>query len=253
MRKNGLFIITVFGLLTLAPFAYADDAAAIIAKAWDYMRGRTSVSVVQMTVHRSDWERQTTIKAWTKGREDSIFQIAAPAKDKGNGTLKRGKEMWTYNPKINRVVKIPPSMMSQSWMGSDFSNNDLSKADAILTDYTHEIVDKRTDDGMAVYVIKALPKPEAPVIWGMQTLTIRADGVLMEQTFHDEDLETVKVLTTSDIGEIGGRLFPRRWQMRSTESESEEAYTRLVYLSLQFDVPLKDSMFTLNALKKPLR
>lgn len=236
-------------------------AGEIIARAWDYMRGRTSVSVVRMTVHRPDWQRESVIRVWTRGRTDSIFQITSPARDKGNGTLKLGREMWTYNPKINRVVKIPPSMMSQSWMGSDFSNNDLSKADSILEDYTHEIVAISEQEGFTVYTVRALPKPGAPVVWGMQMLTLREDGILLRQAFHDEDMEPVKVLTTQDIRDMGGRKFPRVWIMRALRGDDGEngedggrdEYTRLEYERLEFDAGVADRLFTLNALKKPLR
>ena len=252
MKKH---ICIVFLIMCIAPglSVAGDSANEIIGRSWDYMRGTTSVSVVHMTVHRKDWERKSTLKAWTKGREDSIFQIIAPKKDKGNGTLKLDRDMWTYNPKINRVVKIPPSMMSQSWMGSDFSNNDLSKADTILIDYTHEIVGQETAGGFTVYEIKSMPNPEAPVIWGMQILKIREDGVLMEQAFYDEDMEAVKIMTTTDVQDLGGKPFPMRWTMRSMDAESDQDYTRLTYENLTFDVPLRDNMFTLNALRKPLR
>ena len=253
MKKLILILGLIFVLAPATASAGEPDAEAIIARAWDYMRGKTSVSTVRMTVHRSDWERTSEIKAWTRGREKSIFQIISPKKDKGNGTLKIDRDMWTYNPKINRVIKIPPSMMSQSWMGSDFSNNDLSKADTILVDYTHEIVGSETRDGFRVYEIKSVPKPGAPVIWGMQTLKIREDGVLMEEAFFDEDMEAVKIMTTSEIKDIGGRPFPGKWIMRSMDAESKEDYTLLEYESLDFDVPLEESLFTLNALKKPLR
>jgi len=245
----------VFLIICIAPAVSVagDDANDLIGRAWDYMRGKTSVSVVHMTVHRADWERKSTIKAWTKGREDSIFQIIAPKKDKGNGTLKLDRDMWIYNPKINRVVKIPPSMMSQSWMGSDFSNNDLSKADTILIDYTHEIVGQETAGDFIVYKIKSMPKTEAPVIWGMQMLKIREDGVLMEQAFYDEDMEAVKIMTTTDVQDIGGKPFPLRWIMRSMDAESDQDYTLMEYENLIFDVPMRDNMFTLNALRKPLR
>ncbi|WP_022665898.1 outer membrane lipoprotein-sorting protein [Desulfospira joergensenii] len=252
--KNRVLILAL--ILALVPSAAATgepDAETIITRAWDYMRGKTSVSVVRMTVHRPDWERTSVIKAWTRGREKSIFQIISPKKDKGNGTLKIDRDMWTYNPKINRVVKIPPSMMSQSWMGSDFSNNDLSKADTILVDYTHEIAGTQTREGFTVYEIKSIPRPGAPVIWGMQKLKIREDGVLMEQAFFDEDMEAIKIMTTSEIRNMGGRTFPGKWIMRSMDAGSKEDYTLLEYESLDFDVPLQENFFTLNALKKPLR
>jgi len=260
MRKKRFiwFVRFVWGgallVLLLSPARAGEpDARALIAGAWDHMRGDTSVSVVKMTVHRAEWERTSVIKAWTRGREDSVFQITAPKKDKGNGTLKIGRDMWTYNPRINRVVKLPPSMMSQSWMGSDFSNNDLSKADTILNDYTHEIEETQVKDGVNVYGIKAVPKPDAPVIWGMQKLKVREDGILLSQAFYDEDMNVVKVMTTTDIREMGGRRFPVTWTMRAMDAGSGEDYTLLTYEALQFDVPVQDRRFTVNALKKPLR
>ena len=253
MKKIILLWGAVLVLLSSPAWAGEPSAGTVIAKAWDYMRGETSFSVITMTVHRADWERTSVIKAWTRGRKDSIFQITAPKKDKGNGTLKIGRDMWTYNPKINRVVKLPPSMMSQSWMGSDFSNNDLSRADSILNDYTHEITGTQTKDGINVYEIKAVPKPDAPVIWGMQKLKIREDGILLEQAFYDEDMETVKVMTATDIKEMGGRRFPAKWTMRAMDADSKEDYTLLEYNELQFDVPVQDRLFSVNALKKTLR
>ncbi|WP_320041345.1 outer membrane lipoprotein-sorting protein [uncultured Desulfobacter sp.] len=253
MKKTVFIAGMLLVLFSSTTFANTPPAADVIAKAWDYMRGKTSVSQVKMTVHRANWERVSVIKAWTRGRNDSIFQITAPKKDKGNGTLKIGRDMWTYNPKINRVIKIPPSMMSQSWMGSDFSNNDLSKADSLLNDYTHEIETTTQENGITIYTIKSLPKPDAPVVWGMQKLKIREDGIIIEQGFYDEDMAAVKIMTTSEIKKMGEKLFPARWVMRAMDADSKEDYTLLEYESLEFDIPLQDSGFTLNALKKPLR
>lgn len=252
--KKPVFIAGILLALFSSPaFAKEPQALDVIAKAWDYMRGKTSVCQIKMTVHRSNWERVSVLKAWTRGRNDSIFQITSPKKDKGNGTLKIGRDMWTYNPKINRVIKIPPSMMSQSWMGSDFSNNDLSKADGILNDYTHEIEATSQENGITVYGIKSFPKPDAPVVWGMQKLKIREDGIILEQRFYDEDMAVKKILTTSDIKKMGKKFFPSRWVMRAMDADSKEDYTLLEYESLEFDVPLQNNFFTLNALKKPLR
>ena len=117
-QRSGLilFFISLIFWLTLFPLdsmgAEAQNARTLVENSFNYMRGKTSVSTVEMTIHRPDWQRTMTINCWTKGQENSIFRIIAPAKDRGNGTLKRGREMWMYNPKINRVIKIPPSMMS---------------------------------------------------------------------------------------------------------------------------------------------
>ena len=134
-------------------------------------------------------------------------------------------------------------MMSQSWMGSDFSNNDLSKADTILNDYTHKITGTKPLDNVTVYQIKSLPKPDAPVIWGMQTLLIREDGILIEQAFYDEDMTAVKIMTATDIKDLGGRRFPSKWTMRAMDADSKEDYTLLEYKDLEFDLPLERELF----------
>jgi len=141
MNSKGIStaVLTVFAVACLCIDSPAQDARTIVKESFNYMRGKSSFSVVDMTIHRPNWERKMTIEAWTKGLKNSLFRIIAPAKDKDNGTLKKGKKMWTYNPKVNRVIKLPPSMMSQAWMGSDFSNDDLSKTDRLIDDYTHTI------------------------------------------------------------------------------------------------------------------
>ena len=233
------------------PRATAIDAQSLVDNSFNYMRDKSSVSVVSMIVHRPDWERKMTIKAWTRGQKDSLFYIEAPPKDRGNGTLKKGREMWMYNPKINRVIKVPPSMMSQSWMGSDFSNNDLAKSDSLLTDYTHAIKGSETHEGLTVYLIESTPKPEAPVVWGMQQLKIREDLIWLSQEFFDEDLESVKIMTTLAIQMLGGKLYPKIWRMHKTAEP--DRYTELNYTSLKFKTSLPDSLFTLTSLRKARR
>ncbi len=247
-RTNWLALILV---LFLSSQAGALDAQSLVEDSFNYMRDKSSISEVVMTVHRPDWERKMTIKAWTRGRKDSLFYIEAPSKDRGNGTLKKGREMWMYNPKINRVIKVPPSMMSQSWMGSDFSNNDLAKSDSLLTDYTHTITGTETVDGLTVYLIKSVPKPEAPVVWGMQKLKIREDLIWLSQEFFDEDLEPVKAMTTLEIQLLGGKLYPKVWRMRKVDEADK--YTELNYRSLVFKSALPDNLFTLTSLRKARR
>jgi outer membrane lipoprotein-sorting protein len=248
-------IITVclplFVVFASNTFSMAQDARTLVKAGFDYMRGKSSFSVVDMTIHRPNWERKMTIEAWTKGFKNSLFRITAPAKDKDNGTLKKGREMWMYNPKINRVIKLPPSMMSQAWMGSDFSNNDLSKTDSLIDEYIHTVTGTRTYDGKKVYLIKSIPKPDAPVVWGMQKLIIREDHIFLAQEFYDEDFKLVKIMTTLKIQMLGGKLFPRVWRMQKADVTDE--YTELSYKELSFKKNLKDSLFTISNLKNPRR
>ena len=240
-------VLLMFGL----PAAAQETPGNLVKAAFDYWRGNASISTVEMTIQRPGWERAMTIKAWTRGEKESLFYILSPPKDQGNGTLKKGREMWIYNPKVNRVIKLPPSMMSQSWMGSDFSNNDLAKSDSLLTDYRHEIVSTESHQGKKVFVVKSMPLPGAPVVWGMQMLKIREDFIFLSEEFFDEDLEPVKIMQARDIQMLGGRLFPRVWTMR--KSGEDERYTQLEYRELEFTGTLPDSLFTLSNLRNPRR
>lgn len=251
MRKIPAVILVLFFFLALAGPSPALDADQIVKDGFEYWRGKASIAVVQMLIHREDWHRGMTIKAWTRGKTDSLFYIEAPPKDYGNGTLKKGREMWIYNPKVNRVVKVPPSMMSQSWMGSDFSNNDLAKSDSLLLDYTHSIIGTETHQGKKVYVIKSMPKPNAPVVWGMQRLKIREDQIWLSEEFFDEELQSVKIMTALEIQMLGGKLFPKVWRMRNVDEK--DRYTQLTYESLEFKSSLPDRFFTLSSLKQRRR
>ena len=229
----------------------AQDPQALVQAAFDYWRGLASVATVEMTVQRPDWQRTMLIKTWTRGQSESLFRTLEPRKDKDNATLKKGREMWIFNPRVNRVIKLPPSMMSQSWMGSDFSNNDLAKSDSLITDYTHTITGTEKIGDQTVYLVEAVPKPHAPVVWGLQRLKIRDDFIFLSEAFFDEDLQPVKILTALDIQPLGGKLFPKTWRMQKVGVDGE--YTQLVYRELLFVETLPDKLFSLDNLRNPRR
>lgn len=228
-----------------------DDVDGIVEKAFDYWRGISSYAEFSMTIHRSDFERTMGMKGWTKGRSDALFFVQKPPKDAGNGSLKKGRDMWSYNPKINRAIKLPPSMMSQSWMGSDFSNDDLAKSDTILEDYVHTIIDRSKDGEQIIYTIESVAKEEAPVVWGKLILIIRDDHILLSEKFFDEDMELIKEMTAENLVTFSDRLFPKVWMMRRVDEE--DRYTRLEYHILDFDIDIEDRMFTLASLKSKKR
>ncbi len=241
-------ICSVALFFTLTAISNAEeDAAFLVKNAFDYWRGVSSYSEFSMTIHRSDFERTMEMKGWSKGREDALFFVLAPVKDAGNGSLKKGRDMWNYNPKINRAIKLPPSMMSQSWMGSDFSNDDLAKSDTILGNYSHRVIGRQLEDGHLVYTIESIAKEEAPVIWGKQILRIRDDRIILSQQFYDEDMVMVKEMIADELVIFSGRLFPKSWTMYRVDEE--DRYTRLVYKYIEFDIDIKDRMFTLATLK----
>ena len=236
-------------VLSVAAQAGEPDATGIVRDAVNHWRGVSSDSVMTMVIHRPDWERSMTMRAWTKGDKKSLVRVLEPRKDRGNGTLTDDNNMWSYSPKINRVIKIPSSMMGQSWMGSDFSNNDVARADDIIDQYDHSILSVTEAEGITIYEIESVPHEEAAVVWGREVLQIREDHVVISHRFYDQDGELVKQLTSLEIGEMGGRLVALRQRMAKVEAEDE--WTEIQLDSIEYDVDLKDSLFTLSNLRNP--
>src|SRR5271168_4560548 len=162
-------------MIAAPALAAAPNADAILRQAFENYRSSSSQSTVAMTVHRPNWERRLQMNGWTRGDSDALVRFVAPAKDAGNATLKVAGDTWVFNPKLNQVIKLPPSMMAQSWMGSDFSYNDLAKSEDIVTDFTHRTLGTTTAAGHQVTTIEALPKPGAPVVWGKIDVSVRDD------------------------------------------------------------------------------
>ena len=190
-----------------------------------------------------------SMKAWTKGQKHSLVRVTAPRKDAGNGTLMIDNAMWTFSPKVNRVMKVPSSMMGQNWMGSDFSNKDVSRADTIVDQYDHTLLEQETSDGHTVYVVESIPHEDAAVVWGKEVLKVRDDHVLLSQDFYDQDGKLVKSLRSLEIGVMGGRTLAVRQRMEKLEADDE--WTEMVIESMGFDLDLSDSLFTRSNLRNP--
>ncbi|MFV1998232.1 MAG: outer membrane lipoprotein-sorting protein [Acidiferrobacterales bacterium] len=250
MKKSATTIVFVLlSALVLPSTAKTIDAATIIKAAMDQWRGTTSHTIMSMTIHRRDWERTMTLEGWTAGEKKSLVRVLKPKKDAGNGTLLIGNKMWTYSPKVNRVIKIPSSLMNQSWMGSDFSNKDIARSADIIDQYIHSLIRTETSNGSTIYVIQSVPKEDAPVVWGKEVLRIRGDYVLLEHTFYDQDMKPVKRMLTSKIGMMGGRMVAI--QQRMTKSDTPNEYTEIKLITAEFDIKIPNNMFTLSNLRNP--
>ena len=248
-RVSTLF---AFGLLlVIIDIAQADEATLtaeeLVGKVLDQTRGMTSYSELTMTVKRPEWTRKSSFTVWTRGREDALIRFTAPPRDVGNATLKKGDQMWTFSPKIKRTVRLPKSMMSQGWAGSDFSYNDLARSDSLLQHYELAIVLEQNEDDHTVYTIEAIPKENAPVVWGKEVLKLRDDYVLLEHSFYDQDLKLVKWIETQDIATFDERPIPKKLRMKNTDDE--EKWTEIEYTHAEFDVELDDNKFTLFSLR----
>lgn len=226
------------------------DARDLVRQAMDHWRGLTSHSKMTMTIHRPDWERTMTMESWSKGDKLSLVRVIEPRKDAGNGTLLNDNSMWTFSPKINRIIKVPSSMMSQSWMGSDFSNKDIAKSTDIIDQYDHELTHTEERDGHVYYTITSIPHEDAAVVWGKEVLVVRDDFVLLEEQFWDQDGQLVKAMKTLEVAEMGGRAVARVIRMAKTGMEEEE-WTQMTAEQIQFDLELPDQLFTLSNLRNP--
>jgi hypothetical protein len=227
----------------------AKDAREIVKAAIDYWRDTSSFLEIAMTVHRPEWERKSVMKSWTRGEKDALVRFVEPAKDAGSATLKVGDDMWIYTPKLGRLIKLPFSMMAQSWMGSDFSYNDLARSDELILHFDNRLVGEEKSEGHAVYVIEALPHPNAPVIWGKERLRIRDDHLLLEETFFDQDQKPVKTLEATAIGRLGGKLYVTGLRMKKLEEPGH--WTDLQYQRARFGLDLPESLFTQANLRNP--
>jgi outer membrane lipoprotein-sorting protein len=224
-------------------------ATAIVKAAIEYWRDVSSYAVFDMTIHRPDWQRTMTLRVWTRGNKESLVRVLAPAKDAGNGTLLLDNDMWSFNPKVNRVIKIPSSMMSQSWMGSDFSNNDLAKADDLIDQYRHTLLATETHNGHKLYVVEAVPHEAAPVVWGREVVRIRDDHILMEHAFYDQANALVKKLVTTEVKMMGGKMIATRERMQRVDKPGE--WTEITTREARFGMTLTNDTFTLSNLRNP--
>ncbi|NVK28755.1 MAG: outer membrane lipoprotein-sorting protein [Flavobacteriia bacterium] len=235
--------------IALSTASLAQDVDEIIRRSEQNLRGESSHSVMSINIVRPTWERNITAESWSKGSDYSLILIKEPARDKGTVFLKREREMWNYVPTINRQVKMPPSMMSQSWMGSDFNNDDLVRESSMVTDYTHTLLGKETIRGVECYKIESIPNEDAPVVWGKLVSYITVEDYLQWKVeFHDEDDALVQTLEGFDKAEFGDRTLASRIRMTPRDSEGE--YTELVYESLEFGVEFDDNFFSVQNMKR---
>ncbi len=248
-----IHFILLFTVVFFSGTGYSNneaDARSIIEQAINHYRGLTSYSEMSMTIHRPDWQRTMSLQGWSTGSKKTLIRVTAPARDRGNATLVLDdNKVWSYTPKINRVIRIPSSMMSQSWMGSDFSNKDVSRTDEIVDKYTHTLLRTDTVDGHKVYVIESIPHEESAIVWGKEISHIRDDFVELEHEFLDQDMKLVKSLKTLAIKEMSGRMFAVQQRMSSIEKKGE--WTEISVAVLDFDREIPDYIFTLSNLRNP--
>lgn len=245
-------LLYIIGIITLFKVntTFAQDAYEIVKKADEKVRGeKSSQSSMTMKIIRPTWTRSVSFKSWTKGTTFSLAVITAPAKDKGQSFLKRSGELWNWNPVIKRMIKLPPSLLSQGWMGSDFTNDDLLNESSIVVDFTHKLLGTENISEKECYKIELIPKENAPVVWGKILLWISKDSYLqLKGEYFDEDYILVKTELASNIKSLGGRSIPTYYELIPADKEGNK--TALILDDVKFNLPISDEFFTQQNMKK---
>jgi outer membrane lipoprotein-sorting protein len=246
------FWIFLISILLLSPSDTLQDpltAREIIKRAQDKLNGLSSYAHLKMTLQRPTWSRDIYMKSWSKGEDYALVLVTAPARDKGTAFLKRDTELWNWQPTIDRVIKMPPSMMMQPWMGSDFTNDDLVKQSSMVNDYEQEIIGEEMVDGYSCYIIELLPNEEAPVVWDKVIVWIDKEEFMeLKIEFYDEDGYLINTMYGKNVKVIGGKVLPSVIEMVPEDEEGHA--TTIEYLDLVFNRQYEDSFFSVQNMKR---
>ncbi len=244
-----LFLWLLIGIGGRLSLAQSVDPVALVREAEEAIKGKTSHAVLEMRVVTPDYRRTRKLEAWWKGNEKALIVTLEPPREAGNRTLKRGSELWMYLQETETTIKIPPSMMLQSWMGSDFTYDDLVRESNLVRDYQIRLVGTDTLDGVPCYVLELVPRPEAPVVWGKLRYWIRqTDRLPARIEYYSEQGERVRTLSFHNVQRMGGRRLPTRWVMHNDREPGR--YTEIRLLEVAFDMPIPEAIFSFRALEQ---
>ena len=243
-------IVFAFFLIFLSAHIFAQNATEIVKKADEKWNGeKSSQSQMTMKIIRPKWERTIEFKNWTLGRDYALTLITSPAKEKGQTFLKRGTEMWNWMPAINRMIKLPPSMMADGWMGSDYTNDDILKESSMVVDFTHKIVGSDNIDGWECWKIEMTPKEDAAVVWGKIIRWIsKEEYMMMKSEYYDEDEYLVKTEFASNVKTMDDRKIPTRIEIIPADKDNQK--TVGIINDMKFNIDINDSFFSQQNMKR---
>lgn len=226
------------------------SATDIVRKSDEKFNGeKSSYSLMSMKVIRPEWQRTIEFKSWTLGRDFALTLITAPSKEAGQTFLKRSSEMWSWNPSIGRLIKLPPSMMSQGWMGSDYTNDDILRESSVVTDYIHEIIGEENIESRLCYKIKMTARENASIVWGKQIRWIdKKDFLVLRAELYDEDGSLVRTETGSKIKIMDGRTITSEIEL--VPEEEPENKTLIEIREIKFNIPVNESFFSQQNMKR---
>ncbi len=227
---------------------FPDQARDIVAKIDQLYRSSSSYAVMEMVITTPHWSRALSLEVWTKGTEKTFIVINEPKKEKGTATLRIGNEMWNYLPQTAKVIKVPPSMMMGSWMGSDFNNDDLVRETSMLDDYDFRLIEPSQKES-GTLCIEMIPHENTPVVWSKIILTVRENDYLpVREEYYDEKGKMMRLMEFKDVRRMGGKIIPATMELTPRNKVGNR--TVVSYKKVDFDIPLRDDIFSLRNLKK---
>ena len=236
-------LFMIFLLLPTRQAVCALDPTEIIRQMEATMRGDSSYAEMVMRIERPRYSREVALRSWAKEQTHSLIFISAPARDRGTVYLMRDRDIWTYDPRIDRTTRLPSSMMAQSWMGSDFSNDDLVRDTNIVTDFEHRLLRTETYQERDCFVIEMIPKPETPVVWGKVKVWVTTDSFLqLRVENYDQRGKLANSMVLDQITRFGDREIPAR--ITVTPADKEQERTILQYKTIEFNIEIDDDFFT---------
>jgi outer membrane lipoprotein-sorting protein len=251
-NKNILVLCVIVTMLGASLPARADDdqsAHDTVVRISHLLVAKSSIATLTMQIAGDTGQHSLSMKLWSAGGEDVLLRILTPQAEANTAVLKIGNDVWYYLPKTNRTVKVPSAMTMNTWMGSDFTVDDLVKESFLTRDYTITNSFHGDRSGVAVDEYTLTPKSDAVVVYGKIVLQVRRDNQMpVWQRYYDEDGKLVRELTFSDYKTMGGRLIPTQLVMRSTDKPG--AQTTITYDDITFDAPITDGTFAVNNLPR---
>lgn len=247
MKVLSIFILTFIFSLPL----YAQTASQRVLGAEKNIEGKSFKAIGTMTVKRDNEQRQMKMQIWLKDRKAALIRVLEPKKDRGTGNLRVKMDLWQYLPKVNRIIRVPSSMMLQSWMGSDFSNDDLVKGGSLYADYTHKEIAKGKLGTQEAVKIECTPKPNAPIVWGKVIIwVLAANNAPLKHEYYTEKGELVKVMVGEQIEKFGNHYVPTKLTMKNLKKKNSETIIEYEKSSIVFDSEIPESLFTQENLRK---
>jgi outer membrane lipoprotein-sorting protein len=235
-------------LLACATPGLAQTPREIVDRVDRMLRGASSRADIAMEIATAHWSRSLEMRVWSLGTEYALIRVTAPPREAGSATLKVREEVWNYLPRVDRTIKIPPSLMMGAWMGSHFTNDDLVKDSRVIEDYDIAIGFEGDRAGVAVWEFTLTPKPNAAVVWGRIVQQVRkADLMPTWARYYDERGTLIRTMTFSDYRTFGARLVPAVMTVRPEDKPDERTVIR--YRDLEFDVRLTPDFFSLRNLQ----